>query len=184
MSVIQEFSKLQIQILLITAMGRDTTSYGQNQIVMVFTSLSEPNLLDFPDLSDSLKQASPVGVQPGDVVNYTLEVHNTGKTTDFVLTDTLPISTTLIPNSYWNDTGLITTSASQITWTAVSTAGTIIRAGFAATVTENSGTIILGNPYVLINTAGLSYDTDQYTELAATVIVNPISVYLPLVLRQ
>ena len=143
---------------------------------------TEPS--DFPDLADSRKKASPVGVQPGDVVNYTLEIRNAGRTTDFVLTDTLPISTTLVPDSYWYDTGLITTSASEITWTAVSTAGTIIRAGFAVTVTENNGVTAPENPYTVINTAGLSYDTDQYTELTATVIVNPIPVFLPLVLRQ
>jgi uncharacterized repeat protein (TIGR01451 family) len=136
-----------------------------------------------PDLSASRKMAVPGGVRPGEVVEYVFEVQNAGKTAAFVLTDTLPISMTLVPDSGWYDTGVLTASTRGITWTAVSTFGTTVHAGFSVTVTEDGGTGTLRIPYVLSNVAGLSFGTDQHLELAAMVIVSPIQLYLPFVMR-
>jgi uncharacterized repeat protein (TIGR01451 family) len=136
-----------------------------------------------PDLSVSRKMAVPGGVRPGEVVEYVFQVQNAGKTVAFVLTDTLPISTTLIPDSGWYDTGVLTASTRGITWTAVSTFGTTVRAGFSVTVTEDNGTGTARIPYVLPNVAGLSFGAGQRMELTAAVIVNPVQLYLPLVVR-
>lgn len=138
---------------------------------------------DSPDLSAARKTAVPGGVRPGEVVEYVFEVPNAGKTSAFVLTDTLPISTTLVPESGWYDTGVLTMSTRGITWTAVSTFGTTVRAGFSVAVTEDNGTGTLRIPYVLSNVAGLSFGMDQYIELTAMVIVNPSQLYLPFVIR-
>jgi uncharacterized repeat protein (TIGR01451 family) len=138
---------------------------------------------DYPDLSASQKTAAPSGVRLGEVVQYVFEVQNVGKTTAFMLTDSLHISTTLVPDSGWYDTGVLTASTRGITWTAVSTSGTAVRAGFSVTVSEDLETGTLRIPILLPNVAGLSFGTDQFMELAAIVIVDPIQLYLPLVVR-
>jgi uncharacterized repeat protein (TIGR01451 family) len=148
-----------------------------------FSLGSKPDPPPPPDLSTSRKMAVPGGVEPGEVVQYIFEVHNAGETTSFVLTDTIPISTTLVPGSGWYDTGVFTTSVHGITWTATSTFETSIRAGFSVTVTPDSGTGTLRIPYVISNVAGLSFDTDEHIQLTASLVVHPEQAYLPFVIR-
>jgi uncharacterized repeat protein (TIGR01451 family) len=135
---------------------------------------------DAADLSASGKYALPQDIHPGDRADYTFTIHNTGKNTAITLTDTLPLSTTLIPGSAWADEGAITATTQSITWTAVSSYSTMIEAGFAVTVSDG---IDLHTPVVISNTGYLSDGTDTLT-LTHALIVNPKLVYLPMVLRS
>jgi uncharacterized repeat protein (TIGR01451 family) len=135
---------------------------------------------DEPDLSNSGKSALPQDVSPGDRTDYTFTIRNTGKNSAVTLTDTLPLSTTLIPGSAWADEGTITATTRGITWTSVSSYSTAIEAGFAVTLSE---AIDADTPVVIWNTAHLS-DGSAVHPLSHALIVNPKRVYLPMVLRN
>jgi uncharacterized repeat protein (TIGR01451 family) len=145
---------------------------------LYFSSADAPG--DEPDLSPSTKSTRPQDVDPGDRVDYVFTVGNIGKNTAFTLTDTLPLSTTLIGGSAWADEGAITATDRGITWTAVCSYSASIEAGFAVTL---SSTLHPTATTVITNTAYLN-DGANTLPLAHPLIVNPKRVYLPTVLRS
>jgi uncharacterized repeat protein (TIGR01451 family) len=136
-----------------------------------------------PDLSPSSKTASVTAPTTGDLVTYTITVHNLSgpMTYTVAMTDVVPsgldyVSGTLRASSgTWDDA-----LAPTLTWTGVLTPTPVITITYAAAVTRTipgTGTIIL--PQVISNTAIIAVPGYEPIFRTATVIANPYQIYLP-----
>ncbi len=101
-----------------------------------------------------IKSASPANADVGDVITYTLTVHNTGTVpaNNVVITDALPEGTTYVPGSVTGDVGFTGDPTTAITLTAP------IPAGGTATFTfqvKIGATVPAENP--IPNTAAIAY---------------------------
>ncbi|MCP4538688.1 MAG: DUF11 domain-containing protein [Chloroflexi bacterium] len=141
-----------------------------------------------PDLSPSTKTASAPGPTAGDLVTYTITVHNlSGPITHTVaLTDVVPsgldyVSGTLHASSgTWDDA-----LAPTLTWTGVLTPVPTITITYAVTVPYVvSGTATLTPSQAIINTVTIAMPGYEPIVRSATIIVNPHEVYLPLILKE
>jgi uncharacterized repeat protein (TIGR01451 family) len=121
-------------------------------------------------------------VETGSLLTYTLAVANQGlaAATNGILTDTIPVSTTYVPNSASNGGGF---AGGVVSWTNLTiTPGTTITRTFQVTV---SATITTGNK--ITNTAHIT--SAQGKGAAGSVVVTGGSqtgnkIYLPLILKN
>jgi uncharacterized repeat protein (TIGR01451 family) len=130
---------------------------------------------------DSSYKTGPPFAETNDVITYTIVAVNTGgPVTDVLLSDPVPNGTVFVPGSCtYRRQG----SASQICapppdlWQEDFATGDRITTSFAVQVTEGS----MGWP--LANCANLNWDGNQKVICIST-IVNPWSIYLPIVTRN
>jgi len=133
-----------------------------------------------PDLSGSYKQVMPLSPDPGDFLTYTLYVVASGAGSPFVLTDTVPPSTTYVAGSAWASAGTIGYTGGLVTWSGVVSPNTTVTATFSVQVEAAVPTRT-----VIRNVAVLDADEDTsspYT-LTAVSIISPVRLHLPLALR-
>jgi uncharacterized repeat protein (TIGR01451 family) len=128
----------------------------------------------------STKTANESTALPSDPLTYTITLTNGGATniTNVRVTDTLPISLTYIGNSLTATGGSYGYTNSVITWTGSVNAGGAVTITFGATVSQTapSGTSIT-------NSAVISGGGEIIT-CTATVAVEPLWVYLPIIFRN
>ncbi|MEM7028933.1 MAG: reprolysin-like metallopeptidase [Chloroflexota bacterium] len=137
-----------------------------------------------PVTIDITKTVSSEKVKPGDWLTYTITAKNTSVTTarDVVLTDTLPVSTTLISGGVdFGSTAFLPGSGSLLTWqTGISlTTNQAITYTFVVLVDPNFG---LGT---LTNTAYISAANmaNNQASNSVTTFVSAQTTYLPLIRR-
>jgi uncharacterized repeat protein (TIGR01451 family) len=116
------------------------------------------------------KQASSSDVQFGDAITYTLSVMGSGQA--LTLTDALPAG---VGAPLTHSPGL-TYAPHRLLWTGNLAAGVPVTLTYAVTTTTSSRTI-LRNEAVLTQTDGLT------STATSIVFVDPLRVYLPLILR-
>jgi uncharacterized repeat protein (TIGR01451 family) len=126
------------------------------------------------DLSPSTKSASPQEAGAGDTVTFTIVLRNggNGDAPNTTLFDAIPISTTYIPNSVDATSGTAT-DGDGIGWTGTIFPGQPVTVTFQVTVDQAAS---------IQNTAIV---TDAYGTVHRLVaLVNPQSIYLPLIVRN
>jgi uncharacterized repeat protein (TIGR01451 family) len=125
------------------------------------------------DLSPSRKTASPPDATAGQVVTFTLVLHNSGTTiaTNASLFDAIPLSTTYVPGSAQASSGVVTYT-DGIGWTGSIAPGAPVTITFRVTVDQG---VLITNTAIVTDTYGIT------TPLTAW--VNAKHVYLPVVLR-
>jgi uncharacterized repeat protein (TIGR01451 family) len=129
-----------------------------------------------PDLSSTTKQASATALSAGQMVTFTIAIHNSGAalSAPAVLTDTLPAGLDYVPGSLNASSGEVEDiNAPQLSWRGGLGAGETIHLSYAAVVTTSQ-------PQVLRNTAVLDGGTAGYLTRSASLIVNGRQTYLPL----
>ena len=136
-----------------------------------------PNALQ-PTLRDSTKASNRPGANPGDLLIYTITLHNSaGTLNNASMTDPLPVELVYAGN-LWASSGTASYSGGTVSWFgAVSfSANVVIR--FDASV--DAGII---SPMVIINTATISDGVGHSWQREAAVTVFGIPLFLPLVRR-
>lgn len=126
------------------------------------------------DLSSSTKSASPQEAGAGDTVTFTIVLRNRGNSDapNTILFDAIPISTTYVSNSVDASSGTAT-DGDGIGWTGTVFPGQPITVTFQVTVDQAAS---------IQNTAIV---TDAYGTVHRLVaLVNPQSIYLPLIVRN
>lgn len=135
---------------------------------------------DVPNLSASSKSASRHSVRQGDQITFILSVRNTGGPleTPIYLTDTLPagmVHDRVLCASSWGSPP--TCSAGQITWSDTLSVTAEVLISYSVQVTTDQ-------PRALVNRFTIDAGPYGTYERSATVIANPLNVFLPTVLRE
>jgi len=134
-----------------------------------------------PDFSLSTKKPSQNVAHQGEAITYTLTIHNTGRApvTPITVTDVLPTGIMYIDGalcrSSWGNAPLC--QSESIHWTGVLSVTDRVTISYAARV-------VTDQPAALINQMEL--DANPYGRYRCTstpVIINALSVYLPLILK-
>ena len=114
-------------------------------------------------------------LQPGGLITYTL--HITGSGQALTVTDVLPTGVSH-PLTYTASDGSVAyvPTARRLTWTGTPTASQAITLTFPVTTTHSG-------PYVIINTAHLTSATGATATASVMVVVDPVRLFLPCVLR-
>jgi uncharacterized repeat protein (TIGR01451 family) len=103
------------------------------------------NLTRHPD--DVVKMASPVNVNPGDTVDYTISVYPdvTGQDLTYTITDTIPAGLTYVPDSASASSGVVTVTGNTLSWTGQALG---VRHYYASTseTDPNCGNLLNGAP--------------------------------------
>jgi uncharacterized repeat protein (TIGR01451 family) len=148
-------------------------SYGTGEIYQLISAPHVPS----PDLSTSTKRASHVAVEPGDVITYTIVLRSTGGplATSTRVTDTLPAGLNYVAGSFVATLGTIQATPPVLTWNGVISTTPVVTLTYVTTVTAPG-------PIGLTNTAEIEYAGDAFSR-TATVIVNGVKLYLPLILK-
>jgi uncharacterized repeat protein (TIGR01451 family) len=129
-------------------------------------------------LWSSTKHVQPVLPDPGDVLTYTIALHNPGPALPTVhMTDTLPSDVHYLGN-LWASAGSYGEASGVITWTGTVSAITPITITFGVTVSEQ-----LTTPQVILNTALIDDGLGNVWQRQAVAIANGYATYLPLILR-
>ncbi len=131
---------------------------------------------------ETVKAASVDTATIGTVVTYTVTVQNLTAplTATVYVTDTLPAGLTYLAGSLevTGGTGAYDdTHAPALTWVGTLSPTTLITMTYSATVTAL-------HPTVIVNTATVAAPDYQTLTVSATVIVNPMRLWLPLILRS
>lgn len=132
-----------------------------------------------PDLSQSQKTAVPLTPAFNETVTYTITIRNTGSALNepLTLTDTLPAQLTYNPGTLAASLGVVDDAgAPTLVWTGTPGAVAEITITYAATVNTNTAMLVT-------NTAVLQANTTGTLERSATIIVNGLTTYLPLIFR-
>lgn len=129
-----------------------------------------------PTLRDSTKTSSPVNPNLGDLITYSITLHNPGlRINNASLSDSLPPELTFAGN-LWASSGSVSYSSGSVTWNgAVSSSQDVVISFDAAVDPEIIATTII------VNTATISDGNGQYWQRQAHVYVLGISVFMPLV---
>jgi uncharacterized repeat protein (TIGR01451 family) len=133
------------------------------------------------DLSPSVKTAHQANVRAGATITYTIRLVNLGdlyQSTPFTLTDPIPLNTTYVPGSAQVSEGTIGHDEG-ITWIGTITGAQSLTATYALSVDP-----ALTQPTAIVNIATLTGDPAGSLTLSATVLVNPLTTFLPLVARD
>jgi uncharacterized repeat protein (TIGR01451 family) len=124
------------------------------------------------------KTASPAGGEQGDAVTYTLSFFGTGNT--LTLTDTLPAGVSAPGNFELEGTSVSPSYDSgqhRLTWSDAPTAGQEVTIRYETVITTSQRQF-------LVNVAELTGSGSQPITATATVVSNPVRVYLPLVFKD
>lgn len=133
-----------------------------------------------PTLTNSAKLISAVAARSGEVVSYTIVVRNTGGLFPTVVhvTDTLPSSLAYVPGSLTASSGTPDDSAAPtLKWSGVMSTTPVITLTYAVSVATTSAKTIT-------NTALINPGYAPPFARAASVIVNPRYMFLPVILRN
>lgn len=135
---------------------------------------------DPPDVSASTKAALSLTARQGEVITYVLTIRNVGGslTTPISVTDHLPAGLVYsggLCTSSWGDEPLC--QGDRLTWRDVLSVTRKVVISYAVQVTEEEPAALVNRMEVDAGPYGL------YTR-SATVIVNPLSLYLPVTLRE
>jgi len=132
-----------------------------------------------PDLSTSMKLVSDDVVVAGQVVTYTLHLHNTGAIrTNALVTDTLPSGLHYVDESVWASSGIASYADGVVTWQGGLVPRGMVLVRFAVRVDES-----IVDPTVIENRAVIGDDTGERHERSATIYVNAERIWLPLLFR-
>jgi uncharacterized repeat protein (TIGR01451 family) len=125
------------------------------------------------DLSPSTKRVAPKDAQAGDVITFTILLHNSGQqgAPGTTLLDPIPTHTTYIPHSAIASSGTLS-DTNGIHWTGDISASATITVTFQTTVTKG---VFIENMAVVTGTYGTTHTLVAH--------VNPARVYLPLIMR-
>ena len=132
-----------------------------------------------PDLSPSTKQASSGSANAGDALTYTIVLRNAGgpATNTIHITDTLPTGLNYLPGSLTATLGTVDESnVPTLTWQGALSTTPSVTLTYVVTASVVSPTAITNN--VVID-PGV---TATFTR-SATVVVNGIRLYLPLIFK-
>ena len=167
--------------LAISSFGEDESGalyvVDLNGGVYKIISSSQPGIP--PDLSGSTKQASTVSARTGDVVTYSIVLKNSGGpvTSTLRLTDAIPSGLEYKPGSVEATNGIVNLSLlPTITWQSALPISFPITLTYAVTVSSAS-TLTIKNIVVIEPASGPPFDR------SATILVNPYTIYLPLVFK-
>jgi uncharacterized repeat protein (TIGR01451 family) len=139
-----------------------------------------------PNLTLSRKTASPEFARHGQRITYTVSIRNSaGPLTHTVfLTDTIPTGMLYIPGTLTATAGLVTdTEVPTLRWSGVLTPSPVVTITYAAAVTYTTPGSTALLPAVITNTAIIAAPGYQSITRTASVHVNWLSVYLPLILK-
>ncbi len=129
-------------------------------------------------LHGSSKSVQPTLPEAGDVLTYTIQLKNPGPDLPtVVMTDTLPTGLQYLGN-LWASAGTYGESGAVITWTGAVSRGSPVTITFNAAVDEE-----ITSPQVIVNIARLDDGQGNIWSRQATVIVNGLRSYLPVVLK-
>jgi uncharacterized repeat protein (TIGR01451 family) len=132
-----------------------------------------------PNLTGSTKQASAISAQLNDVLTYTITLRNSGQafTHTVRVTDTVPTGLNYLPGSLTATGGTPDDSvAPTLKWNGIMSATPAITLTYAVTVAATSNEPIVNSAII-----APGYTT-PFTR-SALLLVNPLSIYLPLILR-
>ncbi|MCD4738767.1 MAG: FG-GAP-like repeat-containing protein [Anaerolineae bacterium] len=133
----------------------------------------------YGSLQGSTKSVSPTLPGPGDVLTYTITLHNPGPGLPGVrVTDTLPSEVHYL-GDLWASSGSYGEAGGIITWTGEAPAAAPVTITFGVTVSAQ-----LTTPYTIVNTVLLDDGLGNVLERQATVIANGYAVYLPVIQRH
>lgn len=137
-------------------------------------------LAQTPNFDQSYK-SGPAFADAGDIITYTIVVVNTGDSVqDVVLSDTLPSGVTLLSCTVYTEpvgTLLVPCDPTEI-WVRDFDAGERITT--TVSVQVDVGTLL----FPLFNTAHISWDTEALDLEFGPTVVNPMRVYLPLIMQR
>jgi len=130
---------------------------------------------------ESVKTASTITPTLGDTVAYTVTVQNLTAplTVTVYITDTIPTGLTYVGGSLnvVGGTGTYNANAPELTWSGVLSPTSMVTMTYQAQVTTASTAEI-------VNTATIDAPGYQTITVTATIFVNPLQVWLPLVQRE
>jgi uncharacterized repeat protein (TIGR01451 family) len=131
-----------------------------------------------PDLSQSTFSVSPTFGQKGDALTYTLQVRNSGVTDgEVTMTNRLPDSLALVPNSLQTSGGITQINGQVITWNVpVAVRG-------AATLTYTGVITDIPPDFALRNRAMLDDGLGDRVGLEVVATVEGIHLFLPIVFK-
>jgi uncharacterized repeat protein (TIGR01451 family) len=130
-------------------------------------------------LHASTKRVRPTLPGPGQVLTYTITLHNPGPLlTSARVTDTLPVEVHYLGN-LWASAGSYAEAGGVITWAGSVAAGTPITITFGVTISEQITT-----PYVIANTALVDDGLGNVWQREAVAIANGYAVYLPAIQKH
>jgi len=131
------------------------------------------------NLAASTKSVTPVLVQPGGALTYTLRVLNPDLLlTATRLTDTLPANATLLTGTVAASSGSLAVSPGRLIWHGPVSAGAPITITYVMTTSA-----ALSGPTAVINTAQIDDGLGRVLLRQAEAFVNGLQVFLPLIRR-
>ena len=135
--------------------------------------------VNYPILSSSTFTVSPLAVDQGDWLTFTLQARNTGLGgTTVAVSNLLPTYLALSPSDLWVSRGEVQLDGRQVTWSvplSESENAVLTYTGWLTGIPPKS---------VLNNQATLNDDLGNWVELQASVMVAPKSWFLPLILKN
>jgi uncharacterized repeat protein (TIGR01451 family) len=127
-------------------------------------------------LRGSTKRVQPSLPGPGDVMTYTITLHNPGPTLSGVrVTDTLPAEVHSLGN-VWASAGVYGQAGDVITWTGSVSAGVPVTISFGVSLSEQITT-----PHLISNIALADDGLEHVWQPQAIAIANGYAVYLPVI---
>jgi uncharacterized repeat protein (TIGR01451 family) len=130
-------------------------------------------------LSNSAMQAVPQAPAASDLVTYTISLRNSGPQLDsVVLTNTLPVDVSYFGNLSASS-GTAVPTGSGINWSGIVAANELVTIQYAVTVDGSVTT-----PTVILNEAMVNDGNGNISNLAALIIANGESAYLPVILKR
>ncbi len=146
--------------------------------IVVGTILAQGDVTNPANLSTSRFLASKSEAVPGDMIDYRILIENSGGVpADVVLTDTLPVGLTFVPESVSisEDRGAYQQDNRILTWTDTVMENEQLEIGFSALVSD---TILVGSE--LSNTVEISGAGTILTMSVPTTVVTQTSLFFPL----
>lgn len=172
-NIISHQQQHQRRLLVISILGASLLF-----IVVFGTLLAQENETNQGDISTSRILASKSEAFPGDMINYRILIENSGSVpADVVLTDTLPVGLTFVPESVSisKDRGAYQQDNQILTWSDTVLENEQLEIGFSALVSD---TILVGSE--LSNTVEISGAGTILTMSAPTTAVTQTSLFFPL----
>ena len=150
-------------------------------IVIVKTLMAQANGVPPADITASVKTASISEVFPGNNLRYTVMIENSGgDSAQVVMTDTLPMGLTFIPNSLTvsGDRGMYGEGGGVITWTDTVAGSELVKINFSASVSD---TMPVG--YEINNSIQISGANTLITRTAVTTVVSETHILFPIIMK-
>jgi uncharacterized repeat protein (TIGR01451 family) len=102
--------------------------------------------VDTPDLSGSAKVASQETAHAGQILTYTLRLHNHGlRPAKATFIDPIPSLSTYVPGSAWASSGQLDTSSETLSWSGSIPAAEAVDLSFQVTISPAAASLYLHN---------------------------------------